>query len=376
MARIARPRLAATEPSLNLDKDQLTWADVERLAADRSIESRALVAGRFGRRFGRAGTAAEEELSKAVLELLVQDVAAEVRRSLAEAVAASPDLPRSVALRLANDEIAVARPLLERSPVLSDPDLIDVVRTSTMQHALAIAGRVTVSETLSRALAATGDRAVVARLIGNAGATISHDTLETVIAAHGHDASVRQGLVRRPDLSFELVEKLVSAVGDGLVEELSGDDEVDPARVRQLIETVRFQSTIGLVARGHRERRSLDNLRELFAAGRLRHDDLIHALQAGDVDTLEQGIALHAGLDRTVVRRALYDPDRRRLAALCAKAGFAPLQYVTLRAAIQAAEEGVTSRAPAEPTLEQTRWLEQQYLSLRRDPGTIAQLLG
>ncbi|MFN3567044.1 MAG: DUF2336 domain-containing protein, partial [Burkholderiaceae bacterium] len=45
-------------------------------------------------------------------------------------------------------EIVVARPLLERSPVLTDPDLIDVVRTSTMQHALAIAGRVTVSDTL------------------------------------------------------------------------------------------------------------------------------------------------------------------------------------------------------------------------------------
>jgi uncharacterized protein (DUF2336 family) len=374
LARIAKPQAAAA-PSLDLDKEQLTWADVERLAADRSVESRALVAGRFGRRFGRAGTQAEEELSKAVLDLLVQDVATEVRRSLAEAVAASPDLPRSVALRLAGDEIVVARPLLERSPVLTDPDLIDVVRTSTMQHALAIAGRVTVSDTLSSALAATGDRAVVARLVGNAGATISHDTLEAVIAAHGSDESIRRGLVRRPDLSFELVEKLVNAVGDGLIEELSGDEEVDPARVRQLIESVRFQSTIGLVARGHRERRSLDSLRELFAAGRLRHDDLLRALQEGDVDTLEQGIGLHAGLDRAAVRRALYSPDRRRLAALCAKAGFTPLQYVTLRAAIQAAEEGVSSRASAESTLERTKWLEQQYLGLRRDPGAIEQLL-
>lgn len=379
--RLERVRRAVPAPASSpsgpaAEADALTWADVERLAADRSTESRAILATRFGRRFGAVAAATDQELSHAVLDLLVRDVAIEVRRSLAEAVAASADLPRAAALRLASDDIAVARPLLEHSPVLSDPDLIDIVRTSTMQHALAIAGRGTVSEELSSELAATGDSAVAARLVGNAGAAISRQTLESLIADHGGNESVRHGLVQRPDLPFELVEKLVGAVGKGLVDELVADEHVDPARARQLLEAVRFQSTVGLVARTHRAPRSLASLRERFAAGELRHEDLIGALRSGDVDMLEQGIALHADVGRDIVRRALYSADRRQLAALCAKAGFGVTDYITLRAAIQAAEDGVALAAVIEPpSADQIRWLERQYASLRRDPATVELLL-
>ena len=92
----------------------------------------------------------------------------------------------------------VARPVLERSPVLGDAELGEIVRTHAMQYALAVAGREHLSEFLSDTLAETGDAEVVARLVGNAGAQISVATLQRVAADYREDAGVQERLIRRP----------------------------------------------------------------------------------------------------------------------------------------------------------------------------------
>ena len=78
-----------------------------------------------------------------------------------------------MARQLAGDAIEVAGPILQRSPVLTDEDLVRVVRTNAMQYALAVAGRERLSEPVSDALVDTGDAEVVARLVDNAGRSIS-----------------------------------------------------------------------------------------------------------------------------------------------------------------------------------------------------------
>ena len=50
--------------------------------------------------------------------------------------------------RLARDEVEVAIPILERSPVLSEAVLTDIVRTNAMQYALAVAGALGVAHML------------------------------------------------------------------------------------------------------------------------------------------------------------------------------------------------------------------------------------
>jgi uncharacterized protein (DUF2336 family) len=125
-----------------------------------------------------------------VLQLLVRDLEVKVRQTLAEALAASPKLPVEVVRRLAHDDIAVAAPILERSQVLSDEELGEIVRSHAMQYALAVAGREHLPEFRSDILAETGDVKVVARLVGNAGAQISQGTLQRVAADCQEDPGV------------------------------------------------------------------------------------------------------------------------------------------------------------------------------------------
>ena len=160
--------IAGAAPSAGVGH-RLSVADVHELRSNPSVGARAALAAKFGRQYDSLVEAETRPLAEAVLQLLVKDLEKSVRQTLAETLAASPHLPHEVATRLARDDIDVARPVLERSPVLSDEDLVEIVRTHTMQYALAVAGREHLSEYLSGSLAETGAAEVVARLIGNAG---------------------------------------------------------------------------------------------------------------------------------------------------------------------------------------------------------------
>ena len=83
---------------------------------------------------------------------LIREVSREIRRKLAVRIADAPGTPRELAVLLANDEIDIASPMLLRSKVLEDVDLIEIVRTRSTQHLLAIAMRRDLSTAVADAL--------------------------------------------------------------------------------------------------------------------------------------------------------------------------------------------------------------------------------
>jgi uncharacterized protein (DUF2336 family) len=357
--------------------ERLTAADVDALRHDRSPEARAAVAAKFGRQFDDLAGTPQQGLALAVLELLVRDVTVEVRRTLAQAVAASPNLPQDTALRLARDEPEVACPILAKSPVLSDEALIAAVRTNVLQYALAVAGRERLAEAVGEALVGTGEREVVVRLLGNTGAALSHRALERVVRDFPSDREVEARLVRRPELPHEIVEEIVGLVGGRLEWELVKDRRMSPDEARAIMGAVRDRAAIGFTARGHGDRPLMQRLRERYEAGDLPHEELLRFLKDGDVAALELGLAIHAKLDPSHVRKLLYNADRRHMAALCVTAGLATPHYVMLRMAVDLAEATVESSGKgAAYKAETVRFLQVQYEQLARDEVKLRQLLG
>jgi uncharacterized protein (DUF2336 family) len=190
-------------------------ADVEGLRRNPSTGTRAALAAKFGRQYDSLIEGGTRSLAESVLLLLVRDLEKSVRQALAETVAASPHLPHAIAMRMARDEIEVARLVLERSPVLGDDDLAEIVRTHAMQYALAMAGREHLSEYLSEIVADAGDAEVIARLVGNAGAQISIETLTRMAEDYRDDRGIQDRLVRRPALPYELVDRMVAEIASG-----------------------------------------------------------------------------------------------------------------------------------------------------------------
>ena len=72
---------------------------------------------------------------------LIDDPCVEVRRALAEALSGARNAPRYLVVALANDEAQVAAPILARSPLLTDAELVDCAATGGVVAQCAIARR-------------------------------------------------------------------------------------------------------------------------------------------------------------------------------------------------------------------------------------------
>lgn len=317
----------------------------------------------------------QEKLAGAVLQLLARDVARCVREVLAEAVAMSPHLPRETALVLAADDIAVARPILEGSPVLEDADLIRIVRTNATQYALAVAGRSTLSAAVTDSLVETGQAEVVRAVVGNAGAAFSPATLRDVALTWAGDPAVQERLVRRPALPFELVEQLVQAIGERLEWDLIRSRSMSREEAHELVRVTRERAAIALAARDRDERGRERTMRDRQAHGTLDPDSLLGFLRDGNVASFEVALAVLADIEPPACRKLIYHDDRRCLAALCLRAQIPTPHYVGVRMALQLAQAAVSgSQLEAPYGRETIRFLQDQYERLRGDPEQVASL--
>jgi uncharacterized protein (DUF2336 family) len=143
----------------------LTQADVARLLTEPSASVRAEVADKLAREIDSSLlTEAELQIAHDIIRAMAKDVELAVRRALSQSLRGARHLPHDVALRLANDVEAVALPILADSPVVTDTDLMELIRHGSAQKQETIAGRAGVSEQVADALATQGSEAAVAVL--------------------------------------------------------------------------------------------------------------------------------------------------------------------------------------------------------------------
>ncbi len=138
-----------------------------------------------------------------VLCQLAELVEMEARAHVARLLAPLERAPGTVVVKLANDDIEVARPLLEFSNVLSDDDLIEIVSRKTEGHRVAIAGRAAVPDRVGEAIAEHGQGESLSRLVRNANAELGHNTLERLVARAMQDAEIAADLRGRTDIDWK-----------------------------------------------------------------------------------------------------------------------------------------------------------------------------
>ena len=132
------------------------------------------------------------------------------RAELAERLSLLDNAPRALVGQLAGEEeISVAGPLLRRCVVIDDGALIEIARAKGQGHLLAISERPTLSSDLTDVIVRRGDREVVRRAAGNAGASFSSAGYSTLIKRARRDGVLTIMVGRRDDLSaFQLKELL------------------------------------------------------------------------------------------------------------------------------------------------------------------------
>jgi hypothetical protein len=214
------------------------------LAADDDEDVRFDLAERIGRLvpdFDKSDADKAWRTVHQVLTLLVRDQLPRVRRAIAEALKSVSDAPYDIISKLARDPItAVAAPVLEFSPVLTDEDLIDIIQSSPLTSSLmAISRRINVGEEVSNAIVGTADVSAITSLLNNQSAQIREETLDAIIDAAPVFPTWHEPLVRRRQLPGRAALRIASFIADSLLQKLAARTDFDAATTSALALIVR-----------------------------------------------------------------------------------------------------------------------------------------
>ena len=160
---------------------------------------------------------------------LVPDTEIGSRIDLAERLSVIVNAPRGLVGQLAReDEILIAGPLLRRSPVIDEGALIDIARIKGQGHLLAMSERPTLSPGVTDVIVRRGDREVVRRAAGNAGALFSQTGYSVLITRASQDGVLTLKIGQRDDLSDQQLKNLLEGSIDIIRRRLF--EVVKPAR--------------------------------------------------------------------------------------------------------------------------------------------------
>ncbi|MEM8949999.1 MAG: DUF2336 domain-containing protein [Pseudomonadota bacterium] len=359
---------------MDLD-EKITPTDLKLLQSNPSTETRAQFAAKFGRQYDAFSATSSKEFADTILYHLAKDVEVTVRQALAETIAESLDLPNAIAMELGTDDIDIARPVLERSAVLQDPQLTEIIQSQADYYAFAIAGRQTISEDVSDSLIASENTDTIVRLLNNEGASFSEDGLLRLATDFAGNSHIQEHLVKLPNLPPDVVDRLIDGIGETLEWDLITSRSIEPTEARRLVNAMKGQASKALAKRSAAQLAGSDDLQDRMAKGVLNPLDILSFLRDGNVGKFEIALSTIAKVDLKHTRRLLYNLDKRAIAALCLRANMGTPQYMAIRMALDLADSGVSDvhAKRVKYPLKTTRFVQDQYERLRKDEKTIRQ---
>ena len=274
-----------------------------------------------------------------VFMALVVEAERDIRRALAERLAGAEWAPKALINVLALDEIEIARPIIARSPLLQDHDLIRLLVEATIEHQIEVARRPQLSARVVDAVIDRGEPAVLTALVGNPTAEVTEASMSRLVESSRRIAALRTPLARHPKLTRMLAEQLYSWVGQALRAAIADRFRIDSAelddKIAQAVKAAHGRQAqeerqVLLRRDGEREEMERRLIAKLDAAGQLRPGYLVRALKERKLSLFENALAVLGGFNVADVRAAVDAPSPEPLALACAAVGIDRVVFPTV----------------------------------------------
>lgn len=314
---------------------KLTDNDIRALVKGESEDDRATAAHKICRVIDGAPLNDKERAhAEAILKMMAEDAAISVRRALAVALQNSPKLPHALAVKLAEDIDSVALPILQHSPVLSDADLIEIIRAAPPTKQVAVAGRQGVSPAVTGAIAVFGHPAAVERALANDNASFDASGLSAVLQRMGDRPSITAAMAHRHTLPVTIVERLVAMVTGDVFDYLVNHHEVPPQLAIDLASGARERATLDLVEQAGLQADLPRFAKQLSLHGRLTPSFIMRALCLGHMEFVEHAMAELGGLAHHRAWLMMHDSGPLGLKAIFDRSGLPGRLFPAFRAAV------------------------------------------
>jgi uncharacterized protein (DUF2336 family) len=229
--------------------------------------------------------------------------------------------PKNMISLLAHDDnIAVAGPVLAQSDRLPENELIEIAKSKSQTHLLAIAIRAQLSEAITDVLIERGDKRVVGKLARNAGARFSQDGYETIVNRAEGDDELSENLGLRIDIPLPLLKHLLMRATNLVRSRLLA--AADPEKQQHIQEAMmQVAEELGLGAFGYRDLAAAEGVvKRLNREGKLNERCLLGFAQQKKFDEVIATLALFCTAPADFIATLIQDDHHVGLLVAC-KAG-------------------------------------------------------
>ncbi|NQZ13629.1 MAG: DUF2336 domain-containing protein [Alphaproteobacteria bacterium] len=273
----------------------------------------------------------ESELITDVLIGLLNKAEVDLRSALADRLSTMGGVPLRMVLHLANDEIDVAESVLKDSEVLTDTDLIYIIRGKSNDHWQAIAERTEMSDGLIDALVDTKDLSTAITLSENKNIVLTKHAVNRFTHMSRHSDDLAKPFIMRNEVPNTVVTKLYQHVGIALKKFIRDEfAAVDLDAVDTAIDDVVFQASL---PEGANLTPTVDLMimaENMMEKGFLTPDVMIDGLRRGQVITFVAQFSVYCGLLEQTVREMLAQKSAQGLAIACKAMGIQKPEFVNM----------------------------------------------
>ena len=264
----------------------------------------------------------ERALMHDILRRLSKDVEMAIRFTLARRLADDASAPHDLIRLLADDRIEVARPVILRSPLLNDVDMLRLIAERSIDHREAVAERPNIGDVISDALARSENRSVLVALVRNASAQISARTFDALAEKSRALTELQEPLAQRSDLPEELATRMCEWVSDAVKICIKQNHTIAAKRLSVAIEqantAVKCETPPPRIPSADSAQKLID---KLSASGQLKAGFLLRVLNQGQTDLFDLALAKLANLPVIELRSRFYRGGPRAVALACRGVG-------------------------------------------------------
>ncbi len=339
------------------NEDTPLQADVI-LANDESENVREELAAKIARLLPSIDTVRADKVTEMVLEIvsvLAADRAMKVRQIIAQEIKSLENIPEQTVEQLAWDaEAQVAMPVLEYSPLLSDRQLLEIIRSGIDGGALAaIARRYKLSSPVTAAVVRCRDEEATTALMGNETASIDEETLLDASDMASRSTLVCDKLIERNDLMLSTIRRVATFVGNAVIDRILERNQRRLNLEKDIVRDIR-QNVAERIMKGEADKDPLpgaearEKAEKLFEADKLGNKAIAKAIDQRDRWFIFHALALLTGFTWENVRDAINSKSGKSVAAISWKAGLSAKIALSLQMKIAS----LNGKALVHPTLD------------------------
>jgi uncharacterized protein (DUF2336 family) len=272
-----------------------------------------------------------------VFSRLIAEIETKARSELSHRLAPVGNAPAEVVRRLAHDDdIAVAGPVLKQSARIAETDLVDIARTKSQAHLLAISSRTGIAEPVTEVLVRRGDNEVARKVAENRGARLSDDSFSKLVGRAERDGLLAEKVGLRPDIPPRLFRDLLLKATEVVQQRLFASAKPETqAEIRRVLAKV--SSEVGATAAPRDYSAAQRAIEALRREGKLDEAALVDFAKKGQYEEMIVALASLCAVPIEVVDRLMGGDRPDPVLILCKSAGWG---WATVKALIMARPGG------------------------------------